>query len=103
MLNVGGFVPHKKFLDFFSTFENISNVGEGRDSRMCTNFDVNKLFIIVILPIGVSSLGVQISIYLFISWILFSIIISVILFNLFTLKVIPKKVGHNGYHVDLLS
>ena len=60
---------------------------------MCTNFDVNKRLIIVILPIGVSSLGVQVPINSLISSILFSILISVISFILFTLTAIPRDVN----------
>ena len=57
---------------------------------MCTHLDVNKSLIIVILPIGVSSLGVQV---LIISSILFSILISVISFILFTSKAILRDIN----------
>ena len=42
-----------------SILKNVCFIGDGRDSRILMNLDVNRLLIIVILPIVVSSLGVQ--------------------------------------------
>ena len=73
----------KKFLFF----------GDGRDSRIWMNLDVNKLFIIAIFPMGVRNCGVHIRINLLISPIFFSILISVISIILSTLNVIPKDMN----------
>ena len=91
--NFGGFTPHKNFWYILSTFLKVSIFGDGRDSRICTNLDVRRLFIIVILPIGVKNLGVQILIIRLISSILISILISVISVILSMLKSIPKDVN----------
>ena len=60
---------------------------------MCINFEVNRLLIMVILPMVVNSLGVQILISLFISTILLSILISVISCRLFASNIIPSDVN----------
>ena len=73
----------KKFLFF----------GDGRDSRIWMNLDVNKLFIIAIFPMGVRNRGVHIRINLLISPIFISILISVISIFLSTLNVIPKDMN----------
>ena len=91
--NFGGFTPHKKFCYILSTFVKVYIFGDGRDSRICTNLDLRRLFIIVILPIGVNNLGVQILIIRLISSILFSILISLISVILSMLKSIPKDVN----------
>ena len=76
--DLGGFVPHRKFLKICSILRKVLFCGEGRDSRICINFEVNRLLIMVILPIVVNNRGVQILISLFMSSILLSILISVI-------------------------
>ena len=59
--NLGGFLLQIKFLNKFSSFSNISELGDGRDNRTCMIFDINKLLNIVIFLYGVKTLAFHIA------------------------------------------
>ena len=55
-LNLGGFFPHEKFQEIFSSLTRVPSQGDGRDNRMCVIFYIRRLLIIIIFPYGVKFL-----------------------------------------------
>ena len=93
LLNFGFFWFHTHFLKIFSSSSNVFWFGDGRDSRICVIFGINKHFINFILPYGVKFLELHIYINFRISFILLLIFMSVILLKSSTLYSIRSEIN----------